>query len=79
MKYDTAPLNYIFNYILDILSLIWLYLIHLINNAIQIAGFRTQDQLSRIWIKTKEKVCMRLEFNSQRICLGLNHGRYFFV
>ena len=44
-----------------------------------IAGFHTRDQLSCIPIKTKEKVCMRIEFNSKKICQGHGHGRHSFV
>ena len=51
-----------------------------INDAIcltnPIAGFHTRDQLSCISIKTKEKVCMKIDFNSQRICQGRNHGAW---
>ena len=29
--------------------------------------------------RQKKKVCMRIKFNSQKICQGDNHGRDFFV
>ena len=44
-----------------------------------VACFHTQNQLPCISIRTKEKVCIRIELNSPRICQGHNHGRHFYV
>ena len=41
--------------------------------------FRSHDQHLCKFIETKESLCIRKEFNSQRIGLGHQHGRRFIV
>ena len=41
--------------------------------------FHSRGQYLRKFIRTKESVCIRKEFTSQRICLGHQHGRRFIV
>ena len=44
-----------------------------------IARFNSRGQHLCKFIGTKENVCIRKEFNSQRIGLGHQHGRRFIV
>ena len=42
-------------------------------------GFHSRDQ-EPCWItETKESICIKIEFKSQRICLVHHHGRHSFV
>ena len=41
--------------------------------------FHSRGQRLRQFIGTKERVCIRKEFNSQKIGLGQQHGRRFIV
>ena len=41
--------------------------------------FHSRGQHLCKFIRTKESVCIRKEFNSHRICLGHQHGRRFIV
>ena len=47
--------------------------------ALSIERFHSRGQNLCKFIKTKESVCIRREFNSHRICLGYQHGRRFIV
>ena len=48
-------------------------------NSAKIEHFHSRGQHPCKFIKTKESVYMRKEFNSQRIFLGHQHGRRFIV
>ena len=47
--------------------------------VMKIVGFHSRDQQPCFSTKTKEKVCIIIEFNSQRIGSGHKYGRHFFV
>ena len=46
---------------------------------VRIESFHLRGQQQCKFIGTKESVCIRKEFNSQRIGLGQQHGRRFIV
>ena len=47
--------------------------------ASPIVGFHSRDQQPCFSTKTKENVCIIIEFNSHRIGSGHKYGRHFFV
>ena len=63
----------------------WLFnvtTVHLFNVMLSVQSiecFHSRDQYLCKFIGTKESVCIRKEFNSQRIFLGDQHGRRFIV
>ena len=51
----------------------------LMNTILSIVGFHSRDQQPCFSTKTKENVCIIIEFNSQRIGSGHKYGRRAFV
>ena len=41
--------------------------------------FHSRDYRPYWFTETKESICIKIEFNSQRFSLGHQHGRHFFV
>ena len=41
--------------------------------------FHSCDYRPYWFTETKESICIKIEFNSQRFSLGHQHGRHFFV
>ena len=44
-----------------------------------IERFHSRDYLPYWFTETKERICIKIEFNSQRLSLGHQHGCHFFV
>ena len=44
-----------------------------------IEHFHSRDYRPYWFTETKESICIKIEFNSQRFSLGHQHGRHFFV
>ena len=44
-----------------------------------IERFHSRDYWPYWFTETKESICIKIEFNSQRFSLGHQHGRHFFV
>ena len=44
-----------------------------------IEHFHSCDYRPYLFTETKESICIKIEFNSQRFSLGHQHGRHFFV
>ena len=44
-----------------------------------IERFNSRDYRPYRFTETKESICIKIEFNSQRFSLGHQHGRHFFV
>ena len=44
-----------------------------------IERFHSRDYRPYWFTETKESICIKIEFNSQRFGLGPQHGRHFFV
>ena len=56
--------------------------VHLFNVMLSVQSIEclhSLDQYLCKFIGTKESLCIRKEFTSQRICLGHQHGRRFIV
>ena len=56
--------------------------VHLFNVMLSVQSiecFHSRGQYLCKFIGTKESLCIRKEFTSQRICLGHQHGRRFIV
>ena len=50
-----------------------------IKNAFTVECFHLRDYRPYWYTETKESICIKIEFNSQRFSLGHQHGRHFFV
>ena len=50
-----------------------------IENKEAIECFHSRDYWLYWFTETKESICTKIEFNSQRFSLGHQHGRHFFV
>ena len=48
-------------------------------NCTLIERFHSRDYRPYWFTETKESICIKIEFNSQRFSLGHQHGRHFFV
>ena len=44
-----------------------------------IGRFHSRDYRPYWFTETRESICIKIEFNSQRFSLGHQHGRHFFV
>ena len=44
-----------------------------------IERFHSRDYRPYWFTETKESICIKIEYNSQRFSLGHQHGRHFFV
>ena len=47
--------------------------------TLSIECFHSRDYRPYWFTETKESICIKMEFNSQRFSLGHQHGRHFFV
>ena len=45
----------------------------------RIECFHSRDYRPYWFAETKESICIKIKFNSQRFSLGHQHGRHFFV
>ena len=58
-------------------------MLSLVNNTSfsldSIERFHSRDYRPYWFTETKESICIKIEFNSQRFSLGHQHGRHFFV
>ena len=46
---------------------------------ITVERFHLRDYRPYLFTETKENICIKIEFISQRFSLGHQHGRHFFV